>query len=111
MGTTPSTASRSSGQLRAPLPALTPPKHHYSLRQRCVSLYHDVRNRLSGTGLHRWSRRPFRETPIDHLGGLAPGKTARINALQAHYEIRFESHYEQHTAMANYTYLDLLEQA
>ncbi len=109
MGTTPSTASRSSGELRAPLPALTPPKHHYSLRQRCVSLYHDVWYRLSER--IRWSRRPFRETPIDHLGGLAPWQTARINALQAHYEIRFESHYEQHTAMANYTYLDLLEQA
>ena len=58
-----------------------------------------------------WSRSPYRETPIDHLSGLAPWQTTRIHALQARYDIRFESYYGQHTAVANYAYLDLLDQA
>ncbi len=91
------------------LSGLAPPVHYYTLIQRCRSLYHGLWFRLS-EGL-RWSRRPYHETPIGSLSGLAPWQVERIDELQARYAVRFESHYGRHTALANYTYIDILDQA
>ncbi len=87
-------------------PPATPP---YSILLRCRSLYNGLWFRLS-EGI-RWSRRPFHETPIGRLSRLAAWQIARIDKLQARYGVRFESHYNHHTALANYAYLDLLDQA
>ncbi|MBS0170948.1 MAG: hypothetical protein JSR62_11385 [Nitrospira sp.] len=59
----------------------------------------------------RWSRRPYHETPVGRLSGLAPWQVTRVEALQARYDVRFESCYGHHIALANYAYLDLLDQA
>lgn len=86
-----------------------PPDDHYSLLQRCRSLYHELWFRLSER--IRWSRQPYHEKPIGCLAGLTSWQIARINELQVRYDLRFETHYGQHTALANYAYLDLLHQA
>ena len=91
------------------LSGLAPPAHRYTVIQRCRSLYHGLWFRLS-EGL-RWSRRPYHETPIGCLAGLAAWQITRIDELQARYGLRFEAHYGHHTALANYAYLDLLDQA
>lgn len=59
----------------------------------------------------RWSRKPYREVPVVHLKDLAPWQQTCIESLQARYGIRFELHYGRHTSLANYAYLDLLDQA
>lgn len=102
-------ASESAIENNATLSDPATPVHRYSLIQRGRSLYHGLWFRLS-EGL-RWSRRPYHETPIGCLSGLAHWQVARIDELQARYDVRFESHYGGHTALANYTYLDLLDQA
>ena len=86
-----------------------PPGHRYSLIQRCRSLYYGLWFRLSES--IRWSRRPYHETPIGFFTGLAPWQMTRIDELQSRYDVRFETHYCRHTALANYAYLDLLDQA
>ena len=86
-----------------------PPDQQYSLVQRFRSLYHGLWFRLSER--IRWSRQPYHEIPIGRLSGLTPWQIARIDELQARYDVRFESHYGHHTALANYAYLDLLDQA
>ena len=56
--------------------------------------------------------RDSRITKTDRLpSGLAAWQIARIDELQARYNLRFGNHYGQHTALANYAYLDLLHQA
>lgn len=109
MKTTPSAASPALRECPFPIPHQTPPNHRYSLGQRCLSFYHDLWYRLSER--IRWSRTPCHETPAHRLTGLASWQTARIEALQARYGVTFESHYGQQTALANYAYLDVLEQA
>ncbi len=109
MGTTPATASDSgTEQTTGPLdcPHMG---HHGSLGQRCRSLYHELWFRLSER--LRWSRKPYHETPALHLADLAPWQAARVHSLQTRYGVSFESCYGQHTALANYAYLDLLDQA
>lgn len=59
----------------------------------------------------RWSRRPYHETPIGCLSGLASWQITRIDELRTRYDVRFESQYGHHTALANYAYLDLLDRA
>lgn len=59
----------------------------------------------------RWSRRPYHETPVGRLSGLASWQIARIDELRARYDLCFESQYGHHTALANYAYLDLLDQS
>ncbi|MCS6295766.1 MAG: hypothetical protein H8K09_06000 [Nitrospira sp.] len=87
----------------------SPREQRYSLLQRCRSLYHGLWFRLSEW--IRWSRRPYHETPIGCLSGLASWQITRIDELREHYQVCFESHYGQHTALANYAYLDLLDRA
>ncbi|HNV27160.1 MAG TPA: hypothetical protein PKI21_12860, partial [Nitrospira sp.] len=102
METTPPTTS----DVSCSWPPVAP---HYSLLQRCRSLYHGLWFRLSER--IRWSRQPCYETPIGCLSGLAAWQITRIDELRARYHVRFESHYGHHTALANYAYLDLLDQA
>ena len=102
MATTPPTTS----DVSCSWPPVAP---HYSLLQRCRSLYHGLWFRLSER--IRWSRQPCYETPIGCLSGLAAWQITRIDELRARYHVRFESHYGHHTALANYAYLDLLDQA
>ncbi len=90
-------------------PAWPPQDHRYSLVQRCRSLYHAMWYRLSER--MRWSRRPYHETPIGCLSGLASWQITRIDELRTRYDVRFESQYGHHTALANYAYLDLLDRA
>lgn len=77
--------------------------------QRCRSLYHGLWFRVSER--LRWSRRLYHETPVGHFSDLAPWQTTRIEALRAQYDADFESRYGHHTALANYAYLDVLDQA
>ena len=109
MGTTSPATSRSGPELRASSADLQPASLRYSLVQRCRSLYHGLWLRLSERV--RWSRRPYHETPVGHFSDLAPWQTTRIEALRARYDAGFESRYGHHTALANYAYLDVLDQA
>ena len=87
-----------------------PPSHyHFSVGQRCGSLYHRVWYRIFER--LRWSKKPYYEDPIGRLPELAPWQTDCIARLQARYEVAFESHYGQDTTLVNYAYLDLLDQA
>jgi hypothetical protein len=58
-----------------------------------------------------WSRKPYHEVPIGRLTDLATWQSTRIESLQARYGLCFESRYGRHTSLANYAYLDLLDQA
>lgn len=109
MRTTPPATSRSASELTDSSASLQPSVSRYSLIQRCRSLYHGLWFRLSE---RIWrSRRPYHETPIGFFSGLAPWQITRIDELRARYDVRFESQYGHHTALANYAYLDLLNQA
>lgn len=59
----------------------------------------------------RWSRKPYHEVPVGRLTDLATWQQTCIESLQSRYGICFESHYGRHTSLANYAYLDLLDQA
>jgi hypothetical protein len=48
---------------------------------------------------------------VGHLTDLATWQSICIESLQARYGICFESRYGRHTSLANYAYLDLLDQA
>lgn len=109
MGTTPERASESAEELHSAIPNLRPAIHRYTLGQRWQSRYHAIWYRLSER--MRWSRRPYYETPVGHLSGLAPWQTVRIETLRAQYDVDFASRYGRHTAVANYAYLDVLDQA
>jgi len=109
MRATPPATTRSACERPDVSTAPQPPVFRYSLGQRCRSLYHELWFRLSERV--RWSRRPCHETPVDRLAGLTPWQTTRIEALQAQYEVCFESSYGHRTALANYAYLDVLNQA
>ncbi len=109
MGTTPIPPPDATDELHRSLPNLPPTIRPYTLGQRWRSRYHAIWYHLSER--MRWSRRPYRETPVGHLSGLAPWQATRIEALRAQYGATFEAWYGRHTALANYAYLDLLDQA
>lgn len=109
MGTTFPARPRSGSEFSALSADAPPTTPNYSLLQRGRSLYHDIWFRLSER--LRWSRRPHHETPVGSFSGLAPWKTSRIETLRAQYDADFESRYGHHTALANYAYLDVLDQA
>jgi hypothetical protein len=109
MDTTTPARSRSACELEDSPPGLQPPSPRYSLGQRFRSLYHALWFRLSER-IH-WSRKPYHEVPIGRLTDLATWQSACIESLQARYGLCFESRYGRHTSLANYAYLDLLDQA
>lgn len=49
--------------------------------------------------------------PVGRLTDLETWQSACIESLQARYGVCFESRYGRHTSLANYAYLDLLDQA
>jgi len=49
--------------------------------------------------------------PVGRLTDLETWQSACIESLQARYGLCFESRYGRHTSLANYAYLDLLDQA
>jgi hypothetical protein len=81
----------------------------YSLPQRIRSGYHAFWYRL-GERL-QWSRGIYREQPIGCLSGLTGVQQARVAFLGRRYAVRFERQFEQATALRNYDYLDILDQA
>ena len=109
MPTTPPVTFHAPRLVQAPAPSPSSPNHRYSLGQRCRSLYHALWFGLSER--IRWSRKPYHEVPVGRLTDLETWQSACIESLQAHYGACFESHYERHTSLANYAYLDLLDQA
>ena len=109
MGTTPPATSRSASELEDSSLGLQPSPPRYSLGQWCQSFYHALWFRLSER--MRWSRKPYHEVPVGRLTDLETWQSACIESLQAHYGVCFESRYGRHTSLANYAYLDLLDQA
>ena len=92
------------------LPLHTPlSRSRYSFSQRLRSGYHAVWYRL-GEGL-KWSSGVYRETPAGHLTQLSGKRLGRIAVLQRRFDIRFERQCSAVTAIKNYDYLDILEQA
>jgi SAM-dependent methyltransferase len=81
----------------------------YSIHQRLRSGYHAVRYRLAN-GL-RWSLGEYRELPAGHLLDLTMEQRSRVAVLQRRYGMKFEAHLSADTALRNYDYLDLLDQA
>ena len=109
MDTTTPARSRFACELEDSPPGLQPSPPRYSLGQRCRSLYHALWFGLSER--IRWSRKPYHEVSVGRLTNLATWQSACIESLQARYGICFESRYGRHTSLANYAYLDLLDQA
>lgn len=109
MPTTPPVTFHAPRLVQAPAPSPSSPNHRYSLGQRCRSLYHALWFGLSER--IRWSRKPYHEVPVGRLTDLETGQSACIESLQARYGVCFESRYGRHTSLANYAYLDLLDQA
>ena len=109
MPTTPPVTFHAPRLVQAPAPSPSSPNHRYSLGQRCRSLYHALWFSLSER--IRWSRKPYHEVPVGRLTDLETWQSACIESLQAHYGVCFESRYGRHTSLANYAYLDLLDQA
>ena len=109
MPTTPPVTFQAPRLVQAPAPSPSSPNHRYSLGQRGRSLYHALWFGLSER--IRWSRKPYHEVPVGRLTDLETGQSACIESLQAHYGVCFESRYGRHTSLANYAYLDLLDQA
>ncbi len=109
MDTAPSATSRSACELEDSPPGPQPSPPRYSLGQRCWSLYHALWLRLSER--IRWSRKPYHEVPVGRLTDLATWQQTCIESLQARYGVCFESRYGRHTSLANYAYLDVLDQA
>jgi len=81
----------------------------YSIRQLLVSRYHafwyGLGERLA------WSRGTYRERSSGQLDQLSGIVRERIERLQQHYDVRFEEQARQQTALKQYDYLDILEQA
>jgi hypothetical protein len=83
--------------------------HPYSWQQRLRSAYHRLWYRLSER--LQWSRGIYREPAAGKLSGLAREQATRIAQLASQYGLCFEGRYAQNTAIKNYAYLDLLDQA
>ena len=81
----------------------------YSVRQRLASRYHAVWYRL-GQGL-AWSRGTYCERASGQLEKLSGIVRERIERLQQRFGVRFEEHARPLTALKQYDYLDILEQA
>ncbi len=109
MDTTSAARSRSACEPEDSPPGLQPSLSRYSLGQRCRSLYHALWFRLSER--MRWSRKTYHEVPVGRLTDLATWQQTCIESLQSRYGVCFESRYGRHTSLANYAYLDLLDQA
>lgn len=98
------------GEYEGSLPAaIDVPPPGYSIHQRLRSGYHAVRYRLSN-GL-RWSLGEHCELPADHLLDLTMEQRSRVAVLQRRYGMKFEAYLNADTALRNYDYLDLLDQA
>lgn len=63
-----------------------------------------------GEGLS-WSRGVYRERPVGYLNHLSGCQQAKIAMLRRHFGVRFEQEAELLTALKQYDYLDILEQA
>ncbi len=87
-------------------PAVTP---QYSLKQLALSRYHACWYQL-GKRL-AWSRGIYREQPAHQLHHLSGIHRERIASLQRRFRVRFEQHVKQTTALKQYDYLDILDQA
>ncbi len=80
-----------------------------SLTDRIRSGYHRFWYEASQT--LRWSRGTFREAPAGLPQHLTNRQLDRIYALGSRYHISFEKHCPPETALLNYAYLDVLDQA
>lgn len=81
----------------------------YSIRQRLVSRYHSFWYRLGQEVA--WSRGTYRERPCEQLNEVSGVVRQRIEQLQRYFDVRFEEDARQLTALKQYDYLDILEQA
>lgn len=81
----------------------------YTLGQRLRSGYYALWYRL---GEHlRWSRGVYCEQPVGRLVLLSRGQQARVALLRRRFDLRFEKHCAALTALKNYDYFDMLDQA
>ena len=102
--------SSETSEVKEVLPFYAPlPRPGYSFSQRLCSGYHAVWYRL-GERL-KWSPGLYRETPAGPLTQFSGKRLARIAVLQRRFDVRFEHQYSAVTAIKNYEYLDILDQA
>lgn len=92
------------------LPDITsasPPKYSFgqTLRSRYHAFWYHLGKRLA------WSRGIYRERPAEQLQHLSGIQQERIASLRGHFRVRFEQRVEQATALKQYDYLDILDQA
>lgn len=96
-----------------PAPSLVVNSHDtarsYSLRQLLASRYHAFWY-VFGERL-AWSRGMYREHSAGQLEQLSGIARERIERLQRHFDVRFEEQARRLTALKQYDYLDILEQA
>ena len=89
------------------IPSASPQR--YSLGQTLRSRYHAFWYHL-GKQL-AWSRGIYRERPAEELHYLSGIQRERMASLRRHFRVRFEQRVEQATALKQYDYLDILDQA
>ncbi|MBM4127112.1 MAG: hypothetical protein FJ247_07145 [Nitrospira sp.] len=81
----------------------------YSLSQQLRSVYHGFWYQLSKR--LKWSRGVYHETPAGHVPYLSGGRLAKVAILQRRFDVQFERQCSSLTALKNYDYLDILDQA
>lgn len=80
-----------------------------SFQQRVRSYYHAFWYHLGER--FAWSRGIYRERPAGQLQGLTGIQQERMASLRRQFRVRFEQRVEQLTALKQYDYLDILDQA
>ncbi len=90
-----------------PLPESVAPRYSFPqlLRSRYHSFWYHLGERVA------WSRGTYRERPAKELRDLSGIQHERIASLQRHFRVRFEDRATQATALKQYDYLDILDQA
>lgn len=89
------------------LPGAVAPR--YSFPQLLRSRYHGFWYHLGER--FAWSRGTYRERPAKELRDLSGIQHERIASLQRYFRVRFEARATQATALKQYDYLDILDQA
>lgn len=86
-----------------------PPPQQYSLSQRLRSSYHTFWYLISEQ--LKWPQRVYHERPAGQLPPMSEHLLARVQVLQRRFDVRFEQQCASLTALKNYDYLDILDQA
>jgi len=89
------------------IPSASPQRYSFvqTLRSRYHAFWYHLGERLA------WSRGIYRERSAEELQHLSGIQRERMASLRRRFRVRFEQRVEQATALKQYDYLDILDQA